>query len=111
MSAEQNIINFNQLINEGIRKKFLIEVFNTIKNIESKFEYIDEEDLDSVKIELLRNNLYMAFEILNGNNDNHLNYGMLTIFKCLEIIKDSLTIVKEEGKSINEIFIYIKSKS
>lgn len=108
LSTEQNIINFNQLINEGIRKKFLIEVFNTIKNIESKFEYIDEEDLDSVKIELLKNNLYMAFEILNGNNDNHLNYGMLTIFKCLEIIKDSLTIVKEEGKSINEIFIYIK---
>lgn len=90
ISTSDNIANLNTLINKAIKNKYLIEVYNLITLMNSKLN-TPLSDLNQEEIKILKVNIDFIFSVLNSNAKDKLNYAMLTIFKCLEAIKDALT--------------------
>lgn len=90
ISTTDNITNLNTLTNTAIKNKYLIEVYSLIAQMNSKLNTTLTE-LNHEEIQILKVNIDFIFSVLNSDANNKLNYAMLTIFKCLEAIKDALT--------------------
>lgn len=98
-TTSDNIMKLESLVNKGIENKYLIEVYELSKlmlnHIQGSFHDFNQNDIG-----FLEKNIEIIFDILNSNTLNKFNYSMLTIYKCLEIIKDALTHVSSNGNSV-----------
>lgn len=99
LSTKNNIKNFNDLINEGIENKYLIKIHEFTKKMKNHLSN-SLNDFTVDDISFLKEHVLIIFEILNSRNSNKFNYAMITIYKCLEIIKDALTQVSNSNKSV-----------
>ena len=53
-------------------------------------------DINQEDIEILKVNIDFIFSVLSSDANNKLNYAMISIFKCLETIKDALTEIRNK---------------
>ncbi len=95
ISTIDNISNFNVLINKAIKNKYLIEVYNLKTEMNYKLN-TTLLDINQEDIEILKVNIDFIFSVLSSDANNKLNYAMISIFKCLETIKDALTEIRNK---------------
>ena len=88
ISVKENIEKLYDLLNDGIENSYLIEVYSLYKSMTNILGN-SKPGIDDSQRRYLELNLDIIFNILSSNNSNKLNYAMLSIYKCLEIIKDS----------------------
>ena len=85
-----NINRLVQLVDKGLDRKYLASIWKAQKTI---LEYQLLQDLDpkiesEKKLLELKNSVSTIFDTLNSNLPNALVFGMLELYKCLEIIND-----------------------
>ena len=92
VSTVENINKFINLIDKGLERKYLKEVFSIQNKLlqlslfQVKFSF-DMQESDKKLLEL-KNTISMIFETLDSNIPKPFIYGMLTLYKCIEIICD-----------------------
>lgn len=104
ITTSDNIKNLEELVNKAINNKYLTEIYNLTKSMLDHITHIKPivQNMTQDNIDFLEKNIEIIFNILNSDTSNKLNYTMLTIYKCLEIIKDELTEIGSDKK------IYVK---
>lgn len=110
ISTEDNIKSLNNILKVGIKNKYLVEVYNLLKEMKNKLG-TSLLDLNSDEIEILKINIDFLFSVLNSNANNRVNYAMLTIFKCFECLKDALTDVVSQKVYRKELGVRLSTHS
>lgn len=110
LSSEENIKSFNNLLKKGIYNKYLIKIYVFVNNMKNHLSK-SFNDFTPDDIIFLKEHVLVIFEILNSENSNRFNYAMITIYKCLEIIKDSLTQVSKSKKSVFVLDNFIRRRT
>ena len=75
ISTKENFDKLKKLVDKGLDKKYLKEVWEIQQTI-SPFNSDIKIEIDSI------------FEILNSDMQNRFIYAMFAIFKCIEIVND-----------------------
>lgn len=93
ISTSENINKLVQLADKGLGRKYLKEIFTTQNNLLElnlfkELEFSFDMSENDKKLFELKNTLSLVFNTLNSNIERPFVYGMLTIFKCIEIIND-----------------------
>ncbi len=85
-----NINKLIQLVDKGLGRKYLISVWQTQQEIlnYNLFQDLDSEIESERKLLELKNSISTIFDTLNSNLPNTFVFGMLELYKCLEIIND-----------------------
>ena len=88
ISTKENITKLALLIDKGMEKKYLKEVWEIQERI-MDLSVLKEVTLtygEENKLLELKNSIPVTFEILNSNIPRPFVYGMFSIYKCIEII-------------------------
>lgn len=96
-NVNDTIKQFAYLINEGLEKSYLKEIYATEESI------LKLEISEKIEVEVKS-----VFEILNTDMDNRFIYAMFAIYKILEIIKDKYIDNKSKFKKNNKPIKLIK---
>lgn len=97
ISTFDNINNLKELMEISIKNKYLVGIYSEINEMKVKLSG-QLTEIDNLLKQELSIHVSFIFDILNSQKENKLNYALLTIVKCLEIIKDSLT--HERGNDV-----------
>lgn len=109
----ENINKLVGLVDKGLDRKYLKQVFNMQNEILSLnlFEELVlsfEMDKKDKKLLELKNTVSRIFETLDSNIPKPFVYGMLTLYKCIEIINDYFIYehYDNEERKIKAYWIY-----
>jgi len=109
INTVENINKFIGLIGKGLNRKYLKKIWNLqeemlkleiFQNLKLSFNMEDDER----RLLELKNSIPNIFSILNSDINKHFIFGMLSIYKCLEIICDYYIYEKWIQKNTKKAF-------
>jgi len=99
--TKKNIDKLMELINDGLKKKFLKKIWKIQSEI-LKLNILKKDTENFVKIKA---EIETIFEILDSYLENKIKFTILTIFKVLEILSDEFKLEGNEYKRIIKLFM------
>lgn len=109
----ENINKFVNLVNKGLEKKYLKEVFTVEQELLSlplfKIQFSFNISDGDKKLLELKNTISKIFAILDSNIPKPFVFAMLNIFKCLEIIDNYFIYEKDDQKTKQKKAYWIKT--